>query len=193
MALGYCLGRIYDRDWATEARRKLLLQAGAASLLAFVLLRWANLYGDPAPWSRQREPGATVMSFFNVEKYPPSLLYLCLTLGVALLLLGALEGRSLRRGRPIVTFGKVALFYYVAHLFHAAALLAVVLAGYPWHTTVFLGSQAQPSPLLKGRFGFGLAGTQAVWAAIVVLMYPLCARWNALKARHEGAWWISYV
>ena len=195
MALGFCLGRIYDADWSPQRRRRALLRLGVLSLQAFVLLRWANLYGDPSPWVRQARPAATIMSFLNVEKYPPSLLYLCLTLGVALLLLGLLEGRSLAAWRPIVVFGKVPLFYYVVHLFaiHAAALLAAVSAGYSWRTMVFLGSQTQASPALKGRFGFTLAQTWGIWAGIVVLLYPLCARWNAFKARHAGKWWVSYV
>ena len=195
MGLGYSLGRIYDRDWSVEKRRSTLLQIGAACLFAFVVLRWVNVYGDPSPWAHQRDPGTTFMSFLNVEKYPPSLLYLCLTLGVSLLLLGALEGRNLRAFRPVLTVGRVALFYYVVHLYaiHAAALVAVTRAGFPWQTMVFPGPQTQASPLLKGIFGFGLAGTYTVWAAIVLLLYPLCARWNSLKSRYQGKWWVSYV
>jgi uncharacterized membrane protein len=195
MALGYCLGRIYDHDWPVAKRKRALLTMGGASLLTFVLLRWSNLYGDPSPWTRQRQPVTTILSFLNLEKYPPSLLYLCLTLGVTLLLLGALEGRSLRRWQPIVTYGKVALFYYVVHLFliHAVALVAVAWGGYPWRTMVFLGSQTQASPLLRGRFGFSLGATWLLWAGIVLLLYPLCARWSTLKDRYKGRWWVSYV
>ena len=195
MALGYCLGRLYDRDWPEALRKRALLMMGAGSLLAFVLLRWSNLYGDPLPWRHERQPVTTVMSFLSLEKYPPSLLYLCLTLGVTLLLLGALEGRSLRRWQPIVTYGKVALFYYVAHLFliHTVALVAVAWAGYPWRTMVFFGPQTQAAPLLRGRFGFSLGATWLLWAGIVLLLYPLCASWSSLKERHKGRWWVSYV
>jgi len=171
------------------------LRLGVLSLQAFVLLRWANVYGDPSPWVRQARPAATIMSLLNVEKYPPSLLYLCLTLGVALLVLGLLEGHSLKAWKPVIVFGKVPMFYYVVHIFviHAAAMVAVVSAGYSWRTMVFFGSQNQASPALKGRFGFTLAQTWAIWAGIVVLLYPLCARWNSFKARHAGEWWVSYV
>ena len=195
MALGYCLGRMYDADWSAHTRRRTLLGLGGASLLAFTVLRCTNLYGDPSPWVPQALPSRTVLSFLNVEKYPPSLLYLCLTLGVALLLLGLLEGRNLRRWKPVVTLGKVAFFYYVVHLFviHAVALLAVVSAGYPWRTMVFHGAQLEPSPLLKGKFGFTLGQTYAVWVGIVLLLVPLCVRWNAFKERHKAAWWVSYV
>ena len=99
------------------------------------------------------------------------------------------------RWRPIVSLGRVALFYYVVHLFviHALALAAVVAAGHPWRTMVFAGSQLQPSPLLKGRFGFTLGRAYAIWAGIVLLLLPLCARWDAFKARHKAKWWVSYV
>jgi len=72
-------------------------------------------------------------------------------------------------------------------------LLAVVSGGYPWRTMVFHGSQVVPAPELMGKFGFSLSETYAIWAGIVVLLYPLCARWNAFKARNKGAWWVSYV
>ncbi|MGZ6124737.1 MAG: hypothetical protein ACXWLR_07240 [Myxococcales bacterium] len=83
----------------------------------------------------------------------------------------------------------------MVHLFviHAAAMLAVTAAGYPGRTMVFPGSQEEASPLLKGRFGYGHPGTYAVWACVVFDVYPLCARWNSLKGRHQGKWWVSYV
>ena len=195
MALGYLLGRLYDEDWSVERRRPVLAMLGAGSLAAFVLLRWVNIYGDPSPWAHQATPSLTAMSFLSLEKYPPSLDYLALTLGVALLVLAAVEGRSLERLRPVATFGKVALFYYVLHLFviHLAASVAVARAGFPLRTMVFPGSQTTPSPLLKGKFGFTLAETWAIWACIVFLLYPFCAAWNSFKARHKAAWWVSYV
>src|SRR5262249_21091176 len=171
MALGFCLGRIYQADWTSERRRRLLSRIGGGGLLAFFVLRWLNLYGDPLPSSHQPRFSTTILSFLNVEKYPPSLMYVCLTLGVSLFLLGILEGRSLKGWRPIAVFGKVALFYYVLHIFavHALALLAVVSSGYPWRTMVFSGSQTVPAPELMGKFGFSLAETYAIWAGIIVL------------------------
>jgi uncharacterized membrane protein len=192
MALGYCLGRMYDGDWTADRRRRALTWMGGASLAAFLLLRWLNVYGDPKPWAPQARFATTAMAFLDVEKYPPSLLYLCLTLGVTLLLLGLFEGAA--GWRPVVTFGKVALFYYVIHLFaiHAFALVAVVSSGFPWRSMVFTGPQAQ-APGLAGHYGFTLAETCVVWIVIVVLLYPLCAAWNSLKARHKASWWVSYV
>lgn len=195
MALGYCLGKLYEEDVSVEKRRKIILQIGIASLAVFGILRWLNLYGDPLPWAHQREPAITAMSFFNLEKYPPSLLYLCVTLGIALILLGILEGRSLKRWRSVTLFGQVALFYYVLHVYviHALAIAAVVLTGYPWQTMIFIGSPVQPSPLLKGKFGFSLVETYLIWIGIVMLLYPACVYWHEFKTRNKAKWWVSYV
>jgi uncharacterized membrane protein len=195
MALGYCLGRLYDQGYPVEERKKVILQMGIVSLLLFFVLRWINIYGDPKPWAQQEELSKTILSIFNVEKYPPSLLFLCLMLGVSLILLGLLEGQRLDRWKPITLFGKVSLFYYVVHIFaiHLVALIAVVAMDYPWHTMIFIGSLGTPSPLLKGNFGFNLGQTYLIWISIVVLLYPFCEYWNSFKLRNKGRWWVSYV
>jgi uncharacterized membrane protein len=195
MALGYCLGNLFDGNYPVQKRKKILLQIGGTSLFIFLALRWLNVYGDPSPWIYHQSAGTTIMHFLNVEKYPPSLLFLCLTLGASILLLGFLEGRDLRLLEFITLFGKVPLFYYVAHIFaiHLLAVLAVVCLGFPWHTMIFIGSSAQPSPLLKGKFGFTLAGVYMLWLGIIFLLYPLCSYWHSLKSRNSDKWWVSYV
>jgi len=195
MALGYCLGWIYDQDYSVEKRRKTILQIGLLSLFIFVVLRFVNIYGDPVPWEHQHELKVTIMSFFNVEKYPPSLLFLCLTLGISLVILGSLEGLSLGRLRPISIFGKAAMFYYVVHIFviHALGLVAVALTGYPWQTMILIGPNRPSSPLLVGKFGFSLGEVYLIWIAIVILLYPLCIYWNSFKTRNKLKWWVSYV
>ncbi|QHT65247.1 hypothetical protein GXP67_00435 [Rhodocytophaga rosea] len=135
------------------------------------------------------------MSFFNLEKYPPSFLFLCLTLGIALLLLSGLEGRNLVRWQPITLFGKVALFYYILHLFaiHTLALLIVMLLGYPWQTMIFIGPTSQISPILQGKYGFDLVEIYLLWISIVSLLYPVCVSWYLLKNKNKSKWWVSYV
>lgn len=147
------------------------------------------------PWAYQREFQVTIMSFFNLEKYPPSFLFLCLTLGLSLILMGMLEGRNLGRWRPVSLIGKVALFYYVLHIYiiHLLALVAVVLTGYPWQTMVFRGHMSQISPLLKGKYGFSLGETYAIWICLIFLLYLPCVYWYKLKNRNKSKWWISYV
>lgn len=195
MALGYCLGRLYDHSFSIERRKKIMLQTGLACLVVFVILRWINYYGDPLPWAHQQEFGKTVLSFLNVEKYPPSLLFLCFTLGIALLLLAIFEGTNLTRLRPVIVFGKVALFYYVLHVFviHTLATIAVILMGYPWQAMIYSGSHNVISPVLKGKFGFSLGQTYVLWISVVLLLYPICAAWNRLKISNKLKWLSSYV
>ncbi|MBO0936052.1 DUF1624 domain-containing protein [Fibrella sp. HMF5335] len=196
MALGYCLGSLYAPGYSAAKRKQLLRQTGIASLFVFLLVRWVNRYGDPVPWTSHRAISMTIMSFFNLEKYPPSFLFLCLTLGVALLLLSAFDAPGKRdRWRPIATIGNVALFYYVLHIYliHLVALLTVMLSGYPWQTMVFTGPVSQVSPLLKGHYGFGLGEVYGLWIAFVGLLYLPCAYWYAFKRRKRASWWVSYV
>src|SRR5207244_9538797 len=122
MAAGYALGPVFLREGAS--RRRWLWGLGAAALAGFVLLRASNLYGDPAPWLAHDSLLATALSFINCEKYPPSLLYVAMTLGPSLLLLAAFESARGRVADWITTFGRVPFFYYVAHIFviHALAV-----------------------------------------------------------------------
>ena len=195
MALGYCLGRLFDQGYAPEKKKTALLTLGTFSLISFFILRSINIYGDPNPWTFQQKASFTILSFFNVEKYPPSLSFLGLTLGVALLLLGFLEGKNLDRWRAVTLYGKVALFYYVAHIYliHGLALVTVSLMGYPWQTMIFIGAHSQVHPLIKGNFGFSLGITYVIWIAVVGLLYPLCAYWNSFKIKNKFNWWVSYV
>ena len=195
MALGYCLGRLYEVDFTSEKRRKVLLLLGVSSLVIFVGLRFINRYGDPLPWSVQPEWPLTVISFFNLQKYPPSLLYVSATLGISLTVLGLLEGKNVNAWKPVSLFGKVALFYYVAHIYliHLLAMAAAVLTGFSWRSMIFSGAVAKSSSELVGHFGFNLAQVYIVWVSVVLLLYPLCVLWNAFKIRNKAKWWVSYV
>ncbi|AYB33130.1 DUF1624 domain-containing protein [Chryseolinea soli] len=195
MSLGYCLGRWYDADFTSDRRRELLLTLGALSLFIFVGLRLINRYGDPLPWSVQPEWPFTVMSFFNLEKYPPSLLYVLATIGISLTLLGLLEGKKVTAWKPVSLFGKVALFYYVAHIYliHLLAMIAAVLTGFSWRSMIFSGAVAKGNPELVGHYGFSLPQVYIFWISVVLLLYPLCVFWNDLKIRNKEKWWVSYV
>ena len=187
MAAGYALGPIFGFDRAT--RMRWLLGLGAAITAGFIVLRASNLYGDPSPWLAQQGLIATVLGFINCEKYPPSLLYLAMTIGPSLLLLAAFERARGRLVDWIAIFGSVPLFYYVVHLFliHALAL------GFAWatigHAGWLLGSSAVGKP---AGYGLGLAGVYAVWLAVVVALFPLC-RWFAAIKRRRTEWWWSYL
>jgi len=168
-----------------EIRRRQLLSLGAAITAGFVLLRATNLYGDPAPWTMQETWSATVLSFLNCEKYPPSLLFLMMTLGLALLLLAAFENVRGRLARWLTTYGRVPFFFYVTHLYliHGLAV-AFVLAMY----SSLPGSLSAETRAVA----LSLAGVYLVWLFVLILLYPLCHWFAALKQRHTELWW-SYL
>ncbi len=195
MALGFCSGRLFLMDRA--ARQRYMTVIGAAAILGFVVLRAFDGYGDPVPWSAQASPLYAVLSFFNTTKYPPSLAFLLMTLGPALLLLAWLDRRSLAPSHPLVVLGRVPLFYFVLH-FYAAHAVAVLLAIFRYGTDA-LGFALHPVPSMGGpeslfppRFGYGLGVVYLVWILIVAALYPAC-RWFAdLKARRRD-WWLGYL
>jgi uncharacterized membrane protein len=193
MAAGYCFGRVLDL--APEARARVLVKIGAGLMLAFVVLRWSNLYGDPRPWSPQPTLALTLASFLNCTKYPPSLLYLLMTLGPGILALGLLERVRLGERHPLIVFGRVPLFYYLLHLplIHG---LAILLFGIRYGRTDFLfhnpPSLAGPAALFPPDYGYGLALVYVVWIGVVVTLYPAC-RWFAGLKQRNRAQILSYL
>jgi len=186
MAAGYAFGTIYT--WPAERRHRFLWQFGGGLSLAFIALRWTNLYGDPHRWSVQKNALFTVMSFLKCEKYPPSLLFLLMTLGPAILLLAWIERPAGPLTSKICVYGRVPFFYYVLHvpLIHAMALgVGLWLYG----PAIFTWGPANPPP---PNVGLGLPGVYAFWLLAVALLYYPC-RWFAdLKARRRDAW-LSYL
>jgi uncharacterized membrane protein len=195
MGLGFCAGRVFEL--APGQRSRLLLTTGAGLTVAFLLLRAANLYGDPSPWAPQPSPIFTVLSFLRTTKYPPSLLFLLMTLGPALLALGWLDRRRLRPDHPLVIVGRVPLFYYVVHfwLIHVLASAAAFLrhgeASFAWlfHPMPSMGG---PRDLFPAGFGYPLWVVYGVWILVVLLMYPLC-RWSAGVKSRNRSWWTPFV
>ncbi len=178
MAAGYALGPVMQRE--PEARQRILLALGAAITLGFILLRLTNLYGDPAPWTVQETWLSTLLSFLNCEKYPPSLLFLMMTLGPALLLLAAFEHVRGRFAQVLSVFGRVPFFFYVAHIYLIHALAVV---------TAFAMTGAFAT---RPQIGFDLPAVYLVWLLVLLLLYPLCRWFAGLKQRH-GEWWWSYL
>jgi uncharacterized membrane protein len=188
MAAGYAMGPLFRRE--AEFRRRRLLVVGATVTVAFVVLRATNLYGDPAPWAVQQGGLlATVLSFVNCEKYPPSLLYLMMTLGPALVLLALFERARGAVADWIITFGRVPFLYYVVHIIVIHAL-AVVMAWAVYDNAAWLPGRF-PAEKPAG-YGLGLPGIYAVWLLVVAALYPLC-RWFAALKQSRREWWWSYL
>jgi uncharacterized membrane protein len=182
MAVGYALGPLFRLKRETRVRQ--LFAIGALTTAGFVFLRATNLYGDPAPWAVQNGLLATVLSFINCEKYPPSLLFLAMTLGPALMLVAVSDGARGIIAGWVTTFGRVPLFYYVAHIYllHACTIVFAQI-------TTGAGFAASHKP---DGYGLGLAGIYTVWLAVVILLYPLCYWFAAIK-RRRVEWWWSYL
>jgi uncharacterized membrane protein len=191
-AVGYGLGQIYS--WSATRRRAFLLRLGLALTLAFLALRALNVYGDPSRWSRHDTMVYTVLSFLNTTKYPPSLLFLLMTLGPALLFLGAVDAATPRVLRPAIIFGRVPLFYYIVHfpLIHLLALATCYLRYGTGHWMFESPDLAHYPFTAPPGWGFSLPIVYLVWALIVCAMYPLCHWYAALKARRSDPW-LSYV
>lgn len=187
MAAGYALGPVFRLDGATRQRQ--LVWLGALTSVGFIVLRATNLYGDPMPWTAYDGWLATLLSFINCEKYPPSLLYLAMTLGPGLLLLAAFEGARGRFAHVIITYGRVPLFYYVLHLFLIHGL-AVVLAWLVWGDASWLfGGTPAEKP---ANYGLSLPAIYAVSLLVVVALYLPC-RWFAGLKQRRTEWWWSYL
>lgn len=193
MILGYCFGRLFEPSLTAARRRKTLVFLGWSLITVFILLRVMNAYGDPHPWQQQsREPGAvyTFFSFINVTKYPPSLMFLCMTLGPAILCLNWVEKAENGFTRIMTIFGRVPLFYYIVHfyLIHAICVIAFFLSGYTTGDIVQVPFYFRP----PADFGFGLWTVYGFWLLVVILLYPLCNWYNRYKSTHRK-WWISYL
>jgi uncharacterized membrane protein len=193
MAMGYGFGMFYAREYSAARRRLWLLAIGLGAVLLFLVLRGFNLYGDPRPWSAQNNLIFTLMSFLNTTKYPPSLHFLLMTMGPALIFLALSE--RVQRGFTalVVVFGKVPFFFYIVHLYliHALATLTVVLSGHDWHEYILSAERLSSGAL--NNFGLRLEAVYLVWILVVILLYPICKWYQKFKENHPEQWWLRYL
>jgi uncharacterized membrane protein len=187
MALGYAFGSVFKME--ASKRNRTLYSLGGSLTLGFFVLRFANLYGDPLPWHVYPTTSQTVMAFFNCQKYPPSLLYLLMTIGPGIAVLPLLEGLKNKVGQWVIVFGRVPMFYYVLHVFvvHAVAV-GLALAAHkpvPWTPLWFFAT-------IPANFGFSLWVIYLLWIAIIVALYPVC-RWYADLKKRRKDWWLGYL
>lgn len=190
MALGCAFGRAFAR---CDDRPRWLAKWGAGLTLAFVALRALNVYGDPSPWTSQGSLTFTLLSFLNTTKYPPSLLFLLMTMGPGLLTLALLEWRPVWPGsRVLLLFGQVPLFFYLLQWYvaHLLGVGAALLGGYP--TGPLLASPPEALAPPPPGLGFGLGAVYLAWLlALGVLYYP--CRWWAEQKTLRTDWWVRYL
>lgn len=194
MSAGYCFCRVFDRDSAY--RQRVMITLGLTSIVGFMIVRAANFYGDPAPWLHQKTPLFTLLSFLNCTKYPASLSFILMTLGPALLLLALFDRYATGWRNPLIVFGRVPMFFFIAHflLIHILLVLASFLRyGRPALGFVFnpLPSMGGPAALFPHGFGYGLPTVYGVWALIVIVLCPVCHWFGGVKQGRKS-WWLSY-
>ncbi len=193
MSLGYCLGAFYKQEYNPVKRRKILSTLGWSAIVFFMLLRWTNLYGNPFLWSAQVDPIFTFMSFIDVHKYPPSLLYLCITIGPALLFLAYFENLNTKWSKVVSVYGRVPFFYYVLHFYilHLIAIFVFISNGHDLNeeTSLIFGI---PFKFVVAGEGLALKYVYLVWILMVAALYPLCKWFSDLKQR-KNYWWLSYL
>jgi uncharacterized membrane protein len=194
MMLGYCAGILFSTNYTAEVRKKILARIGWGLILFFVVLRFTNVYGDPVDWSTQKNGLYSFLSFIKVNKYPPSLLYLCITIGPAFLFLAYMEKIKNRFTNAMIVYGRTAFFYYIIHIYliHLLAAICFFARGHSFADAANAGNQF-PFLFVAPGEGYNLWVVYAVWIAVVVVLYPLCKWYDRYKTNNKEKWWLSYL
>ncbi len=190
MLTGFAAGSLFELS--AGKRKKIFLGIGCFALMIFALLRYSNLYGDQSPWSVQKSNLLTFLSFINVSKYPPSLLFSLLTLGVMFLVFYISDGMKNRFTEIVNVFGRVPFFYFLIHLYliHSLMIVIMFLQGYHWEDLSF-------APFQYGRAGPG-SGIQLwiiylIWSGVIIILFPLCKWYGNYKFANKKNKWLRYL
>lgn len=192
MMLGYSMGKLYLPEFDFRARKNILLTVGIMASVLFIIMRYINVYGDLHQWQTQSNPLFSFFDFIKTEKYPPSLLFLLMTIGPALIALPFMENISEKYlSKKITVFGKVPFFFYVMHvaLIHCIALLLFFASGHSWSDLDFTHFREGALPFGSGH---PLWMVYLVWLAAIFILYFPCKWYGIYKAKHKS-WWLSYV
>lgn len=191
MLLGYGFGKFYKQDYNILKRTKTVLTIGLAVTLLFIVVRCINIYGDPSHWSTQKNNFYTFLSFLNTSKYPPSLLYLCMTLGPALIFLSLIETVQNKFTSVLSMYGRVPFFYYVLH-FYLIHIICVILFFATGHTSKDIIDLNTPFLFRPQHFGFNLPIVYAIWLFVILVLYKPC-KWFDQYRKSHNQWWLSYL
>ncbi|MFP9115082.1 DUF1624 domain-containing protein [Flavobacterium sp. RHBU_3] len=194
MLLGYSTGKWFESERVSpEKRQRLLIISGLSLIVLFVVLRLINGYGDPSPWKPQKDSVYTLLSILNITKYPPSLMYVCITLGPSLLVLAALENVQVKGFWKVMnTFGRVPFFYYLLHVYiiHLLCVVVYFAQGYTLGQLFTIPQQFAFRP--NENFGFSLGYVYLMWLLVLVLCY-FPSRWYDRYKTANKKWWLSYL
>ncbi|MBK8056217.1 MAG: DUF1624 domain-containing protein [Saprospiraceae bacterium] len=189
MSLGYFFGTYYEPSFDPNKRKKSFNIIGIAAISIFIILRSFNIYGESIPFDDNGMFSQTLMSFLQLTKYPPSLLYLLVTLGAAFLFLANTENVRGKVVNFFCTFGRVPFFYYIIHLFliHIVAMVFAQFSGLGWQAMIL------PEWSMPKGFGYSLLVVYMVWIGIIISLYPSCKWFDTYKQAHKEKWWLSYL
>jgi len=194
MLLGYCFGKFFESNVALEQRAKKLRVGGIVLVSFFLVLRFINVYGDPFPWASQTTFIQTFLAFIKVNKYPPSLLFMSLTIGCGLLALSYLENVKNRFSAVMRIYGRTAFFYYILHLYliHLIAVAFYFIHGNAMGEIWNIGENFPFLFVVPGQ-GENLLVVYILWILVVFSLYPLCKLYDKYKTTHKEKWWLSYL
>ena len=194
MILGYCFGIFFTSNFTSAQRQKILLRFGLSLIGFFIVLRAINIYGDPHPWTTQTNGFYTFLSFIKVHKYPPSLAYMSVMIGIAILALSLLENIQNKITKAFRVFGRTAFFYYILH-FYLLHVICMILFFSRGHSLNDALQAMQSIPFLfsiKGE-GYSLGIVYLIWFFVISGLYPLCKWYDSYKTAHKEKWWLSYL
>jgi len=192
MMLGYCLGKVLRNNDAAN-RKRFLIITGISTIALFIILRYINVYGDPAPWSLQATGFITFLSFINSSKYPPSLFFICMTIGPALLLMAWWDNIQNGFTKIVSVYGRVPFFYFLTHLFviHFFSAVTYILRGHSFAEGA--GNPAAFIKFIQSGEGVQLRYVYLIWLAVVVGLYPVCKWYDRYKTMHKEKRWLRYL
>ena len=189
MFLGYAAGKWFSKDYNPIKRNRNLLNFGALALVLFVALRLLSFYGDPSPRKEYHDLAKNLLSFFNVSKYPPSLQYTSITIGVALLLLSLFEDVRNKASKVLSVYGSVPFFYYIIH-FYLLHIILIALFFLEGNTSAQIVQM--PFWFRPVAFGYNLWIVYAIWITVVASLYYPCKWFKKYKETHQK-WWLRYL
>ncbi len=190
MLVGFASVKFFE--WDAEKRKSLFIKLGFIALFFFIVMRFINIYGDPVQWSSQKTAVFTFLSFMNVTKYPPSLLFSLVTLGIMFLMLAVTERSNNKLSQIVSVYGKVPLFYFLIHFFliHLIMLALMFLQGFSWSQMDFAsGTFGRPKEI---QSGVELWVIYLIWIGVVIILYKPCLWFGKYKSEHKQ-WWLKYI
>jgi uncharacterized membrane protein len=191
MMLGYCLGKVLRNNDAVY-RKRFLIITGSSTIALYIILRFINVYGDPSGWSSRPNGFYTLLSFINSTKYPPSLFFMCMTIGPSLLLMAWWDNIQNGFTKIVSVYGRVPFFYFLVHLFilHLFSAVTYFMRGHSFAEGV---SPTAFIKFIQPGEGFQLRYVYLVWLAVVIGLYPLCKWYDRYKTNYKEKKWLSYL